>query len=58
MVKREQYYIILLDEMFGQQEVIAQPNFREAMKNFEQFKEFGRCPIVVKEVISCDGNTK
>lgn len=58
MVKREQYYIILLDEMFGQQEVIAQPNFREAMKSFEQFKEFGRFPIVVKEVISCDGNTK
>lgn len=56
MVKRDQYYIILLDELFGRREVIAQPNFREAMKSFEQFKEFGRCPIVVKEVISCDGS--
>lgn len=57
MVKRDQYYIIFLDDVFGEQ-VIAQPNFREAMKNFEQFKEFGRCPIVVKEVISYDGNAQ
>ena len=58
MVKRDQYYNSLIDELFGQQEVIAQPNFREAMKSFEQFKEFGRCPTVVKEVISCEGNSK
>lgn len=54
--KKDQYYIIFLDSRAGEQEVIAQPNFREAMKNYEFFKSMGYCPIVAKEVISCDEN--
>lgn len=57
-MKKEQYYIILLNVEPWETPVYAQPNFREAMKNYEFFKSMGCCPIVTKEVISCDGNAQ
>ena len=57
-MKKDQYYIILFNASSWEQNVYVQPNFREAMKNYEFFKSMGYCPIVVKEVISCDGNAQ
>lgn len=56
MVKKAQYYIILLDAGEWERSVWPQTNFKECMKNYEFFKSMGYCPIVTKEVISCNGN--